>query len=120
MTENAVKPEKQQGNGSSSSSSSSSSAAAAGSQHAAATAAAGGPDAAQASGLSEPQAHVKKKQKRNKPTLSCEECVERKTKVVSDTSSPACCESRDGRLNLTTVAYSVHSVTEPGQPVWHA
>jgi hypothetical protein len=27
---------------------------------------------------SEPQ---KKKQKRNKPTLSCEECVERKTKV---------------------------------------
>jgi hypothetical protein len=29
-------------------------------------------------GLSEPP---KKKQKRNKPTLSCEECVERKTKV---------------------------------------
>jgi hypothetical protein len=28
--------------------------------------------------LSEPP---KKKQKRNKPTLSCEECVERKTKV---------------------------------------
>lgn len=26
---------------------------------------------------------VKKKQKRNKPTLSCEECVERKTKVRS-------------------------------------
>jgi hypothetical protein len=26
----------------------------------------------------------KKKQKRNKPTLSCEECVERKTKVSED------------------------------------
>jgi len=26
-------------------------------------------------------APLKKKQKRNKPTLSCEECVERKTKV---------------------------------------
>jgi len=30
---------------------------------------------------------AKKKQKRNKPTLSCEECVERKTKV-SDISIP--------------------------------
>ena len=29
----------------------------------------------------------KKKQKRNKPTLSCEECVERKTKVGSSESS---------------------------------
>ena len=28
-----------------------------------------------------PSEHAKKKQKRNKPTLSCEECVERKTKV---------------------------------------
>jgi hypothetical protein len=28
-----------------------------------------------------PSEHPKKKQKRNKPTLSCEECVERKTKV---------------------------------------
>ena len=27
------------------------------------------------------EAPPKKKQKRNKPTLSCEECVERKTKV---------------------------------------
>lgn len=39
-------------------------------------------------GNDEPTAHdaasgppSKKKQKRNKPTLSCEECVERKTKV---------------------------------------
>jgi hypothetical protein len=31
---------------------------------------------------------AKKKQKRNKPTLSCEECVERKTKVC--TSSAVC------------------------------
>ena len=31
---------------------------------------------------------ARKKQKRNKPTLSCEECVERKTKVS------ACCENR--------------------------
>lgn len=30
----------------------------------------------------------KKKQKRNKPTLSCEECVERKTKVRPSPSSP--------------------------------
>ena len=37
-------------------------------------AAAGAPDGAQ-------QLPQKKKQKRNKPTLSCEECVERKTKV---------------------------------------
>jgi hypothetical protein len=29
-------------------------------------------------------APVRKKQKRNKPTLSCEECVERKTKVSLD------------------------------------
>ena len=29
----------------------------------------------------------KKKQKRNKPTLSCEECVERKTKVRKDCES---------------------------------
>jgi hypothetical protein len=28
-----------------------------------------------------PSEQAKKKQKRNKPTLSCEECVERKTKV---------------------------------------
>ena len=28
--------------------------------------------------------HPRKKQKRNKPTLSCQECVERKTKVSSD------------------------------------
>jgi hypothetical protein len=28
-----------------------------------------------------PSEHPKKRQKRNKPTLSCEECVERKTKV---------------------------------------
>jgi hypothetical protein len=31
----------------------------------------------------------KKKQKRNKPTLSCEECVERKTKVSQSSTSPA-------------------------------
>ena len=35
------------------------------------------PDEASISG----DRRVKKKQKRNKPTLSCEECVERKTKV---------------------------------------
>ena len=28
-----------------------------------------------------PEQPARKKQKRNKPTLSCEECVERKTKV---------------------------------------
>lgn len=32
----------------------------------------------------DPNAPVKKKQKRNKPTLSCSECVERKTKVSLD------------------------------------
>jgi hypothetical protein len=34
-------------------------------------------------GISSPETGTppKKKQKRNKPTLSCEECVERKTKV---------------------------------------
>jgi hypothetical protein len=31
----------------------------------------------------------KKKQKRNKPTLSCEECVERKTKVSQSSTNPA-------------------------------
>jgi len=31
----------------------------------------------------------KKKQKRNKPTLSCEECVERKTKVSLSSTNPA-------------------------------
>jgi hypothetical protein len=33
---------------------------------------------------------VKKKQKRNKPTLSCHECVERKTKVRSPVSVSCC------------------------------
>lgn len=43
----------------------------------------------------------KKKQKRNKPTLSCEECVERKTKVGSETFSQSLCRVR---LSLSTVA----------------
>jgi hypothetical protein len=37
----------------------------------------------------------KKKQKRNKPTLSCEECVERKTKVRQSSTNPAL-----GKANL--------------------
>lgn len=38
---------------------------------------------------SSPTAPPKKKQKRNKPTLSCEECVERKTKVSPAPSAPS-------------------------------
>ena len=43
----------------------------------------------------------KKKQKRNKPTLSCEECVERKTKVTrcDDTKMRhARCDARVGSM----------------------
>jgi hypothetical protein len=36
------------------------------------------------------EAPPKKKQKRNKPTLSCEECVERKTKVSTALHSRFC------------------------------
>jgi len=36
----------------------------------------------------------KKRQKRNKPTLSCEECVERKTKVCGLHIFNVCCEDQ--------------------------
>jgi hypothetical protein len=64
----------------------------------------------------------KKKQKRNKPTLSCEECVERKTKVST-------CHHRclDGCATRTapgpwknTMAESARSVIAPDQTAWRA
>jgi hypothetical protein len=46
-----------------------------------------GPDSDSGNGLS---AAAKRKQKRNKPTLSCGECVERKTKVSQYQNSKPC------------------------------
>lgn len=51
----------------------------------------------------------RKKQKRNKPTLSCEECVERKTKVSGD----------HGGCSIYIYAYFLlASATGLGLPVW--
>lgn len=53
-----------------------------------------GPDSGQSTAATpeDSSAHSKKKQKRNKPTLSCHECVERKTKVrLSSSRSLASC-----------------------------
>jgi hypothetical protein len=44
----------------------------------------------------------KKKQKRNKPTLSCEDCVERKTKVIEYLCM--CCTSMRTRSDHCTSA----------------
>lgn len=52
----------------------------------------------------------KPKQKRNKPTLSCEECVERKTKV--------CCDVIV--LSYYTTDNGLRSATEADSAVWHA
>lgn len=58
-------------------------------------------------------APLKKKQKRNKPTLSCEECVERKTKVSRWPAPTAyCVQSTDAGLK------SDHSATDQGPYVW--
>jgi hypothetical protein len=50
------------------------------------------------------EAPPKKKQKRNKPTLSCEECVERKTKC--DRTRPQClaCIKRQSTCRYSDIA----------------
>jgi hypothetical protein len=71
-----------------------------------------------AQGIDQP---LRKKQKRNKPTLSCEECVERKTKVR------ACSEwmhhgdmlRRNVRQPQECHAESARSATAADRIVWH-
>ncbi|KAF1968578.1 hypothetical protein BU23DRAFT_558450 [Bimuria novae-zelandiae CBS 107.79] len=56
---------------------------------------------------------AKKKQKRNKPTLSCEECVERKTKC--DRGRPVCvaCMKRQSQCKYSEVANLIASTDGP-------
>jgi predicted nucleic acid binding AN1-type Zn finger protein len=65
---------------------------------------------------------LKKKQKRNKPTLSCEECVERKTKVSAclRSCSGGCATWTTPGLCKNTMAESARSVIAPDQIVWRA
>jgi hypothetical protein len=64
----------------------------------------------------------KKKQKRNKPTLSCHECVERKTKVRSCPCVGRCCCSRHGNTCVMTPyehnSDTTRSAIAPGLIVW--
>lgn len=65
----------------------------------------------------------KKKQKRNKPTLSCEECVERKTKVRSGFCAELCCCSCHGMYVMTSLGRKsddARSAIAAGLIVWRA
>jgi hypothetical protein len=64
----------------------------------------------------------KKKQKRNKPTLSCEECVERKTKVsaCSHNCLDGCATWTTPNPLKNTTAESARSVIAPDQIVSRA
>jgi hypothetical protein len=62
------------------------------------------------------EAPPKKKQKRNKPTLSCEECVERKTKVSTAFAPPRLrCASRATPDTAVVAATAKLSVVRPDQ-----
>ncbi|CAL3965402.1 unnamed protein product [Diplocarpon coronariae] len=57
----------------------------------------------------------KKKQKRNKPTLSCEECVERKTKCDRGRSNCTACVKRQTECIYTTIANVLEDTGRSGR-----